>query len=309
MSVGARRTSVAVARPRTRTPVRRHERIEVTGAASIALRPVVEAARRPARVLAVFPLVVYLEVRGDLEPRVLAVITGDATRLPNAVVLSGPLPRVSVGDEAWVGDGAIELGRLSLRVRRWWDPAPALGAADPVRLAAGAERLAVLRARSGRAPGLPDSGLADLLAAGCRSGSLVTAITAAEQLMGLGPGLTPSGDDMLAGALAALRHLGAATRTGRAVWLADWLAATVAFDARTRTTPISATLLHCAAQGQLCAEAAGVLRGLAGLQPLEPALHRLLQLGHTSGADLAWGIGIGLEAVLRLSQALSEGER
>jgi hypothetical protein len=43
-----------------------------------------------------------------------------------------------------------------------------------------------------------------------------------------------------------------------------------------------------------------VLRGLAGRQSLEPALHRLLRLGHTSGADLAWGLRIGLAAVIDL---------
>jgi hypothetical protein len=84
------------------------------------------------------------------------------------------------------------------------------------------------------------------------------------------------------------------------VWLADWLAAAVAFDARTRTTPISATLPHCAARGEAGAESLGVLRGTVGHQPLEPAVQRLLRLGHTSGADLAWGIRTGLSAVLSL---------
>jgi hypothetical protein len=100
--------------------------------------------------------------------------------------------------------------------------------------------------------------------------------------------------------LVALRRLGRASGVSRAVWLADWLAATVAFDARTRTTPISATLLHCAAQGQACADALAVLRGIAGHQPLAPAVHRLLRLGHTSGADLAWGLRTGLAAVVAL---------
>jgi hypothetical protein len=155
---------------------------------------------------------------------------------------------------------------------------------------------------SGRGTGLDASGFPAQLAEGCATGSLLTALSAAEQLMGLGPGLTPSGDDMLSGLLAALRHLGQAADAERAVWLADWLAATVAFDAPTRTTPISATLLHCAAKGQSCAEAVAVLRGIVGLQSLEPAVQRLLRLGHTSGADLTWGIRAGLSAVLALSR-------
>ncbi|MBO4275316.1 DUF2877 domain-containing protein, partial [Microbispora triticiradicis] len=151
-----------------------------------------------------------------------------------------------------------------------------------------------------RQPGLDAAGAPALLERGCLRGSLVESITAAERLIGLGPGLTPSGDDMLAGLLVALRHLGRAAGVPRAVWLADWLAAAVTFDARTRTTSISATLLHCAARGEASPEVVGVLRAAAGHQPLEPAVNRLLRLGHTSGADLAWGVQIGVSAVLSL---------
>lgn len=272
----------------------RRPRTYVTGAASAAVRPVLEAPRSPARVLAAFPAGVYLEVRTDLEPSVIAVITGEATRLPNSVLLAGDLPHATVGDDAAVGDGVIQLGRLSLRARRWWDPAPPLGPADPASL-----REAAARWVPGT-PGLTGNDAVELLSDSCARGHLLGAVTAAEQLVGLGPGLTPSGDDVLAGLLVTLRGLGAAVGAGRAVWLADWLAATVTYDARTRTTPISATLLHCAARGEASPEIVAVLRGVAGQQPLEPALHRLHQLGHTSGSDLAEGIAIGLRAVLSL---------
>lgn len=278
----------------------RRVRTHVTGAASAAVRPLLDAPRSPARVLAAFAAGVYLEVRTDMEPSVIAVITGAATRLPNSVLLAGDLPHVTVGDEAAVGDGAVELGHLSLRARRWWDPAPPLGPVDLVRLAQAVPHLVP---SPDKPPGLAGNGAIDLLAEGCASGSLVGAITAAEQLVGLGPGLTPSGDDVLAGLLVTLRHVGAAARVGRAVWLADWLAAAVTFDAGTRTTPISATLLHCAARGEASPEVIGVLRGLAGRVPLEPALRRLRQLGHTSGADLAQGVAIGLASVLALGAA------
>ncbi|MEV0613174.1 DUF2877 domain-containing protein [Nonomuraea sp. NPDC050404] len=316
----------------------RRTRVHVTGAASTAVRPVLESQRRPARVLAVFPTGVYLEVRTELEPAVIAVITGGAVRLPNAVLLATPLPRVTVGDEASVGDRTIELGPMSLSVRRWWDPSPPLGRLDPARLAGAAELL-----RDPPGTGLAGNAAVDLLAHSCAKGWLLGVVTAAERLVGLGPGLTPSGDDVLAGLLVALRHLGLATgseraqperagseragseragaeragadqagaeRAGadqagaeRAVWLADWLAATVTYDARTRTTPLSATLLHCAARGEASPEVIAVLRGLAGHQPLEPALRHLHRLGHTSGADLAQGIAIGVTAVLALSGA------
>ncbi|MEU7828856.1 DUF2877 domain-containing protein [Nonomuraea sp. NPDC049129] len=277
----------------------RRPRTPVTGAASAAVRPVLAAPRSPARVLAVFPAGVYLEVRTELEPSVLAVITGAATRLPNSVLLAAELPRVTVGDEAAVGDGAIELGRLSVRARRWWDPAPPLGRVDPERLRQAAPRL------TPGEPGLAGNDAIELLAAGCASGRLLGAVTAAERLVGLGPGLTPSGDDVLAGLLVTLRHLGAAAEAERAVWLADWLAATVTYDARTRTTPISATLLHCAARGEASPEVIAVLRGIAGRQELEPARRQLRRLGHTSGSDLLQGISIGLDTVLAMAEAPS----
>ncbi|WP_440064206.1 DUF2877 domain-containing protein [Streptosporangium sp. OZ121] len=284
-------------RPRAQ---RVHVRTHRTGAASTALRRMLEAPRRPARVLAAFPAGVYLEVRTELEPQVIAVVTGEATRLPNAMVVTGPMPKVAVGDEASVGDGSIDVGRLSLRAHRWWNPAPPLGAVDVARLARSLPAMAELCERSPRRPGLEGNGAAGLLAQGCAEGSLLKSVVAAEQLVGLGPGLTPSGDDVLAGLLVALRHLGGAAGAGRAVWLAGWLAAAVTFDVRGRTTPISAALLHCAARGEASGEVLAVLRGMAGRQSLEAALHRLLQLGHTSGADLAWGLRIGLAAVIDL---------
>ncbi|MFI6454364.1 DUF2877 domain-containing protein [Streptosporangium amethystogenes] len=285
----------------TRPKARRvHVRTHGTGAASTTLRRVLEAPRRPARVLAAFPAGVYLEIRTELEPQVIAVVTGQATRLPNAMVVTDPMPQVAVGDEACVGDGSIDIGRLSLRAHRWWNPAPPLGTVKVTELVRSLPAMAGLCERSSRRSGLEGNGAAGLLAQGCAEGSLLKSVVAAEQLVGLGPGLTPSGDDVLAGLLVALRHFGGATGADRAVWLADWLAAAVTFDVRGRTTPISAALLHCAARGEASGEVLAVLRGLAGRQSLEPALHRLLQLGHTSGADLAWGLRIGLAAVIDL---------
>ncbi|MCK2217415.1 DUF2877 domain-containing protein [Actinomadura sp. ATCC 31491] len=305
MPVGVHVSTPVVSTPVVGKPGRRGRaggaprpgRVHVPGAASAAVRPLLEAPRRPARVLAAFPAGVYLEVRTEPEPTVIAVITGEAVRLPNAVLLAGALPRVEVGEDAWVGERGVDLGPLSLRVRRWWDPAPPLGRVDPAGLEGAA---GVLAAPAGPAPGLAGNGAVAALAAACGRGWLLGMATAAEELVGLGPGLTPSGDDVLAGLLVTLRHLGTATGAGRAVWLAGWLAATVTFDARSRTTPLSAALLHCAARGEACPEVIAVLRGVAGRQPLGPALRRLRRLGHTSGADLAQGVAIGVDAVLDL---------
>jgi len=66
---------------------------------------------------------------------------------------------------------------------------------------------------------------------------------AASMLIGLGPGLTPSGDDLLGGAMIALRALG---RDDRARRVADWALPLAA----TRTGAISAAHLACAATGE-----------------------------------------------------------
>lgn len=80
-----------------------------------------------------------------------------------------------------------------------------------------------------------------------------------------GRGLTQSGDDLLAGFLAAMRLLG-----GDATFAND-CAARITVRARHRTMALSATLLRLAAAGQICAEMAGLLRALAGgLPPLSP---------------------------------------
>jgi Protein of unknown function (DUF2877) len=141
-----------------------------------------------------------------------------------------------------------------------------------------------------------------LLADRCAFADLAGTIEAAERIVGLGPGLTPSGDDILAGLLVSLRLLGGAVRPGgRAVWMADWLGAAVTADAGTRTTALAATLLHCAASGGAGAEVAAVLRAVAGHEPAGPAVRRLLAAGHTSGADIASGVLAGCRAALSLA--------
>ncbi|TDD76546.1 DUF2877 domain-containing protein [Actinomadura rubrisoli] len=278
------------------------------GAASLALRPLLDPPRRPARVIAAFPSALYLEMRGEREPRVLAVVTSDATRLPNAMVIVAarreqPFRLIREGGEAWVGDGRVEAGPLCVRVRRWWDPSPALGALRPAALTRGVHALETALG----AAGMTGGGLAGhpdpaLLAESCAAGDLAGAVEAAERIVGLGPGLTPSGDDILSGLLVSLRLVGGAVRPGEsAVWLADWLGAAVTADAGTRTTALAATLLHCAASGGAGAEVAAVLSGVAGHEPVAPAVRRLLAVGHTSGADLAWGVLAGCRAALALT--------
>ncbi|WP_315987623.1 DUF2877 domain-containing protein [Actinomadura sp. HBU206391] len=292
-------------------------RSPVAGVASLTLRELLDRPRCVARVIAVFPSAVYVEMRSPAEPRVLAVVGSDAVRLPNAIVVAAtsrdlPFAAVREGDDAWVGDGVVEVTgagtgggptsrlRIRVRTRRWWDPSPVLGPVSPAQLAHGALGLAA--ETSEERCGLADHPGPGLLAGRCADGDLAHAVDAAERIVGLGPGLTPTGDDILAGLLVSLRLLGGSVHGGdRAVWLADWLGAAVTAHAGTRTTALAATLLHCASRGQAGAEVAAVLRGIAGQVPLRPAVRRLLGVGHTSGADLTWGLLAGCRATLALA--------
>lgn len=287
------------------------------GAASLALHPLLDPPRRPARVVAVFPSAVLVEARGGPEPRVLALVTSDAGRPPNAVVIAAarrgrPFRDVREGADAVLGEGRADADGLRVRIRRWWDPEPELGPLPPAVLARGVRALETALA----AAGMTGGGLAGhpdplLLADRCAAGDLAGAVEAAERIVGLGPGLTPSGDDILAGLLLALRHVGGAVRGGgdgsTARWLADWLGAAVTADAGTRTTAPAATLLHCAAAGGAGAEVAAVLRGVAGYEAPSGAVRRLLAVGHTSGADLAWGVLAGCRAALALARRPGTG--
>ncbi|WP_433231472.1 oxamate carbamoyltransferase subunit AllH family protein [Actinomadura formosensis] len=312
----------ALARAPIPLPARPGRRPPAAGAASLALRPLLDSPRRAARVIAVFPAALYLEMRGGAEPRVLAVVTSDAGRLPNAVVVVAsrrehPFRSVREGADAAVGEGRVEADGLNVRVRRWWDPSPRLSGMQPATLARGVHALEEELTAAGAltAAGPAGGGLAGhpdpaALAAACAAGDLAGAVEAAERIVGLGPGLTPSGDDILCGLLVSLRLVGDAVRHGgAAVRLADWLGAAVTTDAGTRTTALAATLLHCAAAGGAGAEVAAVLRRVAGCEPPggagRGAVRRLLSVGHTSGTDLAHGVLAGCRAALALTATAS----
>jgi len=103
----------------------------------------------------------------------------------------------------------------------------------------------------------------------------------AEQLIGLGPGLTPSGDDYFGGVMVALHHRG---RGAQAVSLWRWLEPRLA----ERTHSISAAHLAAAATGEAHEALHSVLDGDLDLDALDA-------VGHCSG----WDALAGAVAVLR----------
>lgn len=119
---------------------------------------------------------------------------------------------------------------------------------------------------------------------------------AALELAGMGAGLTPSGDDFLAGVLAALRFHGLSRR--RAV-LPNLFGESLAAHAGMRTTQFSAFLLGCAAAGQIAqplAEWLGAVHSgdADGAARQVPAI---AGLGHSSGLDTLSGMLLALQNI------------
>jgi len=112
---------------------------------------------------------------------------------------------------------------------------------------------------------------------------------AAACLVGLGPGLTPSGDDFLVGWLAALWSR--ATAEGNCAFLLR-LGAILA-PAFRRTHAISRQMLADASQGCFAQHLAGVTAALAGRAQIGPACEQALAHGHSSGADALCGVLFG----------------
>jgi Protein of unknown function (DUF2877) len=107
---------------------------------------------------------------------------------------------------------------------------------------------------------------------------------AVELLAGRGEGLTPAGDDLLAG------YAGWKAWAGAPVRLAD--------AAASRTTALSAAYLRCAERGELpeAAEALIVALRAGDVCAIERGVARLARWGGTSGQAIMLGIAAGAQA-------------
>jgi hypothetical protein len=108
-------------------------------------------------------------------------------------------------------------------------------------------------------------------------------------LLGLGPGLTPSGDDLLGGALLALHAIG----RGDA---AHDLYGALRTKARTATCCASQALLAAAAEGQGFEPLHTLINALLRRRPIGRALLAVARVGHSSGWDALAGVVLVLRA-------------
>lgn len=118
-------------------------------------------------------------------------------------------------------------------------------------------------------------------------------------LAGLGPGLTPSGDDALGGFAAVMALL--SSRLSADAAPREHIATIIASAAKSRTTVLSATLLAHAACGEV-AEQLGKLLLTLTLHTEESEMvllqaDRVLDFGANSGGDTLLGILLGLRTL------------
>lgn len=290
-------------------------------AASTALRATLASpSARTGRVLAAFPSAVYIALDDPArdEPAVLAVVTADGIRLPNAlraasVAAQGPFGALRAGQAARVTRGAVDLPGVRVTAARWWDSRPRL---RPGRAALSRTVPALAEALAPQPSAVADR--LEPLAQALAADDGPAAEAAAAGLLGLGPGLTPAGDDVLAGALATLSLLapgGAASfARPRAILhtpvtpagAGQGLSHAVEELSTERTTALSAALLLCARRGQVAVPAADLLRALTGDGDVRPAVDRLISVGHSSGRDLAAGILLAARSVAARARTAAE---
>jgi Protein of unknown function (DUF2877) len=249
-----------------------------------------------AEALAAFPGSPYLRAAGEL----IWVGTRLSTAHPRAVLLDAPV----------MPGGGMRFGVLPAAERA----ACAAPAADTASLGRAREGCAALVSDlraigeprglgtllAGGMPAFPLDAcvpLIERLAAALRADDADAAYSAAYPLLGLGTGLTPSGDDLV-GAMLFAKDLAARVEGDLDAWKA--VARRLAADVVTRSNEISAALFADLVAGESFASLAGLARALCGGDH-EAALacaRALAPIGHSSGWDMLTGLVLGLTGKL-----------
>lgn len=231
-----------------------------------------------------------------------SLVAEPATGLPpvDQIVEARSAARLENGHLVVAGQLAIDLANAAL-----WTPLP-IRLTLPIeeiaaRIVQARARAAILAPNEGFGPLLTDSasGPPDLtlLRASALIDSLSTAIRArrweqvaasARALSGLGPGLTPSGDDVLAG-------LALGIRAGLGM-LSEPLAEALHAAVEGRTTDLAVARVRHAVAGHPDEVVHRLLTVLVDGPPddLDRAVRALIEYGHSSGADTLVGIDRGL---------------
>lgn len=129
---------------------------------------------------------------------------------------------------------------------------------------------------------------------GITSACCLALAEAAAGLVGLGPGLTPTGDDMIAGCMVGTQLAAVAVGESATFWHELW--GSVIEGVEQYTTPVAAAFLRHAARGVVAESIERLLKSVLGQGDLESALDVVLRLGATSGNDFLAGFLVGASA-------------
>jgi hypothetical protein len=278
---------------------------------------------RPARVMGKTSRGIFLH----LPPEQLSFLSLETFRGPLTVNLTIQSPgaytesleRIQIGSSVKVIPGQLHFPEAAVTIftsqaLRWQTPEPALAAALPY-----AQRQGSLSAVSGRllalrSPGLLGGLLPSILSSAdffdlsqtspgsllarlgqtLRAGQLADLTEALDPLLGLGGGLTPSGDDLTCGFLLALNRWGDVLAPGIP---RSELNQSIRSLAYRKTTLLSANLIDCASQGHGDERLLQALDGIMTGAPEADACASLLaQWGNTSGLDALVGMALAINA-------------
>ena len=290
------------------------------------IQPIFEQEPRVCNIHSVFRKAVNI----THDDTILALLSDELPRMPNSVRLSAIvaeelLPQLRPGIEVWIGNERLLIPAhnfsLHLPEKPAWEPRPDVTAHDwrretvaqHVRLLA--HYLADQPQQEGLAPligpllleqSAPESPLSRMALPKLRMLALaswrqdITDIEDATRgLAGLGPGLTPSGDDALGGFISIMALLSPQLSADGAS--RKHIARTITTIARPRTTALSAVLLAHAACGEVAEQLGTLLLTLSlpaeASQTVLNAADRVLAFGASSGGDTLLGILLGLRTL------------
>ncbi len=304
---------------------------------STAIVPMLDLPTTRGSVHSVFPRAANLLLGG----RLLTLHARETPCAPNGLVLAlranqKPLAGLQPGMICLVERGIITIPaanlRLDLQQSQPWNPRPQLapGSCPSKRLQANLALLEACLSAHASADGLAALAClppeASLEKASANSRLLHTAWLATQHLLdgitqqrmslarqgisallGLGPGLTPSGDDVLTGLIAATLVLGQAI--GQPVTFYHRFSAEALAIAYSRTNKLSITWIEYAGRGEVAEHLGRLFEALtqADTALIEHAAHEVLSSGATSGGDILAGIILGGRCLI--AHSTQEGER
>ncbi len=229
-----------------------------------------------------------------------AILEGATLRVPTAdfvvdfsraAVWSGTVAAALPGVRGAEPQGALRELWETLR-----EHAPDQGVA-PALFSSGSRRSTLGRALVARlAQTLP------ILARATEAGDAGAVVSTLGALVGLGAGLTPAGDDLIVGYLAALW-----SRSHREPGIAALLRALVVpvGQLSLHTNAISRQMLLDALRGHFAERLTEVVRCVCGSGNVAGASMRALEIGHSSGADVLCGLLFGYSPTLTAGSVLA----